>query len=541
MIDRRSGFRALRLASLLFAAAVMLFSSIAVPAQADAADRPPRQLDPPPSLGGSPPRPGERDPRQTRPPRATPAESAPRQVDRGALPTEANVVAAFERKAYADALAMIDRIIAADPDGSGMPLMRYNGACACALMGRTDEAAERLMEAVRRGFRDFQHMERDPDLAAVREHPTYRRILAGRERSDREAGRREFELWRERFGDDAYRYESDDDLNLHFATALDARMHDRMRLMLRIQAKELVELLFEGPPKESVFIAIPTRQDAGSFFRDLAKRDATFNSPNVAGIYEHRPRRLISTDIGQSLRHEFTHAMHYGDMERLGQAHPLWIQEGLATLFEDYDFDEDERIRFLANERDEVIRELVRSNRALPWRSLFSIEAKPFMTQAQALYPQVRSIFRFLHEQGKLTAWYRAYTRSFKDDRTSQAAFEEVFGTRLADVERAWRGWVVDAPVERLVVVPGNASLGVAVEDVADGANVIRVLPRSAAERCGIRTGDVIVSIDGVATASAAELIAQVARREIGQEVEVVFRRAGEYQRIKATLQPLPR
>ncbi|HMN97198.1 MAG TPA: PDZ domain-containing protein [Phycisphaerales bacterium] len=464
------------------------------------------------------------------------ASQGVRRADR--LPTEEEIVAAFGRKAYSDALAMIDRVLAADPDDA---LMRYNGACACALLGRLDEAAARLEEAVRRGFRDFQHMERDPDLAALRDHPAYQRLLAGRQRSDREAGRREFEAWKTRFGAEAYRYESDEELNLHFATALDARMHERMRRMLRIQAKEQVALLFEGPPRESVFVAIPTRADADEFFRDLGRRDATFNTPNVAGIYEHRPRRLISTDIGQSLRHEFTHAMHYGDMERLGQAHPLWIQEGLATLFEDYEFDPEDRIRFVDNERDAVIRELVRSNRAMPWRTLFAIEAQEFMSRAQSLYPQVRSIFRYVHAEGKLTEWYRAYTRGFGDDRTSKAAFEEVFGLPLAEIERAWRGWVLDEPIARRVVVPGSASLGVAVDDVPDGARVVRVLAGSAAEKSDIRRDDVIISVDGVSTSSATELVAVVARRAVGAEVEVVLRRGREYFRIKAILQPLPR
>ncbi|NIM60902.1 MAG: hypothetical protein GTO30_04390, partial [Acidobacteria bacterium] len=53
----------------------------------------------------------------------------------------------------------------------------------------------------------------------------------------------------------------------------------------------------------------------------------------TGGIYEHERRRLIARDIGASLRHELTHAYHYADMDRLGQRHPLWVQEGIATLY----------------------------------------------------------------------------------------------------------------------------------------------------------------------------------------------------------------
>jgi len=38
--------------------------------------------------------------------------------------------------------------------------------------------------------------------------------------------------------------------------------------------------------------------------------------------------------MGSILTHEFTHALHFADQEGRGQEHPIWIAEGLATLFE---------------------------------------------------------------------------------------------------------------------------------------------------------------------------------------------------------------
>jgi len=475
-------------------------------------------------------------------------------------------------------LELIDRALRETPDD---PLLHYNAACALCLWGRLDDAALRLRAAVDGGFHDFIHMERDPDLEALRPHPTYRAILEGRDAAGRSAAQREVGRWRERFGEERYRYESDETLNLHFATALDERLHHRMVRMLQTQAEEQIRSLFAGAPREAVFIAIPTRQDAREFFADLARRDKSFDQPGVAGVYEHRPRRLVSADTGASLRHEFTHAMHYGDMERLGQSHPLWIQEGLATLYEDYDFTEDERIVFLPNDRDGTIRELLRTGEALPWRALMALEAREFMRRPQELYPQVRSMFRYLAARRKLTDWYRAYTKGFEIDRSGARAFEEVFGTSLAEVERSWREWALGGglriPGERIservrdaepVVLerpqggsggtPGDrpggkgstatppagaavlgSMLGIAVER-RDALEIVRVHGGSSAARADLRIGDAILSIDGSATESVSDVVATIVRRRSGEQVELVVRRNREYLRVKVTIEGQP-
>src|SRR5207253_10098982 len=54
----------------------------------------------------------------------------------------------------------------------------------------------------------------------------------------------------------------------------------------------------------------------------------------VEGIYIHTARMLIAGRLGQVMTHEFTHALHAGDLDPLGQEHPIWLVEGLASLFE---------------------------------------------------------------------------------------------------------------------------------------------------------------------------------------------------------------
>jgi hypothetical protein len=47
-------------------------------------------------------------------------------------------------------------------------------------------------------------------------------------------------------------------------------------------------------------------------------------------------RRRSSPGTGSgTIAHEFTHALHFADMEALGQTHPIWEREGLGSLYEE--------------------------------------------------------------------------------------------------------------------------------------------------------------------------------------------------------------
>ncbi|HEX5009302.1 MAG TPA: hypothetical protein VFY71_02785 [Planctomycetota bacterium] len=68
----------------------------------------------------------------------------------------------------------LDRLLVQrDPDE---PLFRYNLACSLALTGELDAACAELLGAIDRGYRDFAHMERDPDLRRLRRDPCWQRV-----------------------------------------------------------------------------------------------------------------------------------------------------------------------------------------------------------------------------------------------------------------------------------------------------------------------------------------------------------------------------
>jgi len=58
-------------------------------------------------------------------------------------------------------------------------LARYNLACSLARAGQADEAIDALSRAILLGYDDLAHMEADPDLESLRDHPDFQALLGG--------------------------------------------------------------------------------------------------------------------------------------------------------------------------------------------------------------------------------------------------------------------------------------------------------------------------------------------------------------------------
>ncbi len=53
----------------------------------------------------------------------------------------------------------------------------YNLACSYSLCGQLDDAIDTLKKAIGLGWDDVEHMQTDPDLEAVRQHPLFSALL----------------------------------------------------------------------------------------------------------------------------------------------------------------------------------------------------------------------------------------------------------------------------------------------------------------------------------------------------------------------------
>ncbi len=454
--------------------------------------------------------------------------AAAQSIDRATVQQQAEE--SFNQRDFTKAAAIIESYLTHAPNDASM---LYNLACARCRLNQMDAAADALHRAFRAGFDDFAHMRRDPDLAAMRDHPVYKKIIEEAERPSALSAANAMEQWRQTHSDEDYRYETDNTRHINYATALDATSHREMREMLEKEADQAIKSLFGKAPNYFVLIAVPTPDDGNKFFN---------NDQSIGGMYQHNLRRLVSRDIGGTLRHEFLHALHYGHMERLGQSHALWIQEGMACLYEDYEFADDGHIRFLPNDRQILVKARAKSGKLVKWSELFSISSKGFMDKAQQMYPAVRSIFEYLAANGLLESWYQNYTDHFDEDRTGSKAFELTFKKPVEEIERDWRRWVIKQPEVNLRMRADSPALGIQTANRAgsnDGVLITNAFPSSGAARAGLRKGDVIVAIEGNSTRTLTELRKAIASYQPGESVQVRARRDGKYFTVPVVLRAM--
>ena len=78
-----------------------------------------------------------------------------------------------QRGRYEEGLKIDRRLARLCP---GDPLVQYNLACSFSLTAEHRKAANALRKAIQYGYRDFDHLRRDTDLAPLRKQPVYAAI-----------------------------------------------------------------------------------------------------------------------------------------------------------------------------------------------------------------------------------------------------------------------------------------------------------------------------------------------------------------------------
>jgi hypothetical protein len=428
---------------------------------------------------------------------------------------------------------VLDEILQLNPED---PIGWYNTACVLSRLARTEGALDALNKAVEVGYAGIVHMERDPDLEALRETEGYRRILARRDEIQRERAERIREQLQDRFGED-YIVEVDPARRLVFATDIDREVLEDLKTYLTAHAEALWGELFDHRFDQYVTIIIP--KEWKEFTADA---DRTY----PAGFYNRSFRLLVCKSVGMVLAHEFTHALHDADQDALADAagqrqkHPIWITEGLATLYESSSL-KGRRLVPEPNRRLLLLKRLARRKKTIPFEEFFEIDHPEFMKRSMTCYPQSRYMMMYLHRKGLLKEWYDAYTAGYDADPTGRAALEKVFDQSLARIESDWINWVRTLPKPTLRLPPRSAYLGVQVRpQPPDGLRIRRVVRGSGANKAGLRPGDVILSIDDERVAEPEALIRIVDRQHVGDKVIVRYRRGERYDSATVTLGAMP-
>ncbi len=442
-----------------------------------------------------------------------------------------NASEAFDARDFPKAERLLIKLVVTQKDNF-VPM--YNLACAQSLQGKRDEAAASLVKAVERGFSDIRYLQGDASLAAIKEHPTYQRLIATW--PDILLKRREADIaFNSQLFASGYINTLVPELRIVIRSAFPQAATDRAIDQLKgvakwAQANAIADVL-DAKALESdpwVVVVLPSRPDFLRWLRVVYGPDAASGNSMIGGAYQHDLRRLVSIDLASTLRHEFMHVVHWRSMSRMNQRHPIWIMEGFCSLPEDCIVAADGSLTPTTSWRTNTVKRMDRVNGMLPLRTLATLPQIKFMSSRPlANYAQSRAFFLFLSECGKLKPWYEAYIASYAEDPTGLNAIETVFKAPLADIEIDFRLWVRALEPVPDELKEGMPSLGAVIDAGIGEGPIVRSQRRIPGVKGsdGLRMGDVIIAIENRPTREMAELVRVLTQLAIGDEVDVAYRR----------------
>ena len=426
-------------------------------------------------------------------------------------------------KSYDEAIAVLAKILKSFPHDS---TALYNTACAYALKGERDKAVEFLKKAVEEGFTDFSHIARDPDLDSIRDHPGYKELMAKKEEYMARGAEKFLERIKKalKLGE-GYIFEVDKERKLIFAVHASKALLERLKKTLTEYADAQWHDLFDYRPPHYIAVVILKRED----FRRIVP------NPHVGGFYNPRSHTLIAPDIGGVLVHEFTHALHFGDVSVRGQAHPIWIVEGLATCFESSDLKDGHAVP-RHNGRLLILKRALTAGKTIPLKKLMRFSHPQFMRVASIAYAQARYLMFYLWKKGLLKKFYTTYCQTYQIDKSGIHALEKVVGKSVDEFEKEWLEWVKKEEWKVARVKKGGPFLGIVAAPAAGGLKIYRVLEGSAADKAGLKVNDIILKADGKAMKTHEDLVNMLKKHNPGDEIEVEILRGNENKVLKVKL-----
>jgi hypothetical protein len=164
-------------------------------------------------------------------------------------------------------------------------------------------------------------------------------------------------------------------------------------------------------------------------------------SPTPFGFYEDENRLIVlNAQEGMGpLAHEVVHP--HVDVDFPGA--PPWIDEGLASLFEASEDDEDGTRIGIHNGRIQTAKEAALSDEPL-LPTLFSLTSDEFYAAPYDVkYAVARYFWMYLQDTGELVLVYRAL-RKAGPDADHVRVVEDTLGENIEEIEDDFRGWVLD-------------------------------------------------------------------------------------------------
>ncbi len=336
--------------------------------------------------------------------------------------------------------------------------------------------------------------------------------------------------WADRLGD-GYITRIDSRRHIVYVSSVDKKALAHVVRLIGDYNDALGKMPFSEPARWNTTVILPTVRD----YRRLVRLTGAH------GLYNKRSRTLVSISFSNVLIHKFVHALHHNDQVSANQQHPIWLVEGLATLFQSSRL-KDGKLKILTDSGLSVIQKAMKENKVCSLGSLCSMSPKAFTKDAKICYPQVRYVMLYLHRLGKLQQFYEAYKAGYSADRTGSKALERTLGKPLKQIEAEWRKWVLSQKPPWRPGYEQRAHLGVRMQKAAEGVNITGFVRNSTAQRAGLlKVGDVIISLAGQSVHSAGDLTAAVQSCKPGHIVDLGVIRDGRTVLIKHVLGLMPK
>jgi hypothetical protein len=344
----------------------------------------------------------------------------------------------IDRRDFTGAERVLRQAIELDPRNS---TCLFNLACVHAAMQRREEAMADLRRATDAGFTDFSRLENEPVFAGVRQLPDFQKLIARRDEIVHHAAEMIVEGLKQTFAQ-KYQFDVDEHRKLVLAARLDTPEPQSLARSLRVQAESESGLIFSHAPDEFIKVVVATPLD----FAKLEHR------AGVQGRYDDASRTVLVKKTGAELRHEFTHALHAADQHALDQAHPVWLSEGLATLYEypqTESLNNGQEHRLLPADTWRLGRVQAAANHEslIPLAKLLGMNRAAFTARADLAYGEAGSLLMYLYERHQLADFYHTYTAGYSKDPTGREALEKTTGMGVDELQTTWVDWLLPRPV----------------------------------------------------------------------------------------------
>ncbi|MFT3684884.1 MAG: PDZ domain-containing protein [Phycisphaerales bacterium] len=503
-------------------------------------------------------------------PASQPAATKPAQPTREAL--DAAWQEAYAKKDYDGAVKGLEALARFAP---GDPIVRYNLACVHAQRGDIDSAERALKKCLELGFTDFPRLLNEKDLQPLNETAVYMALREGwRELQDTSVDHRLSQFRRTLSIRNAkgevtqsaeargYQFEKDAKLRLAYVSGFSKDGHAESRHEIKLITDywglcvlpEGVEaVVSEGAkPDPWVLVFLPNNADWASW----ATANLGPKSDRIGGIYDNWKLQLIARDLGSTMRHEYWHSLHWRHMSRIGQVHPVWIQEGLCSLIEDVDLipegqgkDGRERVVPVASWRTNTAKRMMKTNLLPKLSVLMTMDEKTYMgSRALGNYAASRAFFLWLSsrmapqppapgqpgfapnpDHTLLKDWYAAYIADYPTDPSGKTTTERVLGKPIAELDKEFRAWLTALPDVGEPNTPGLPTLPCDMQPTGGEGMVVIGTATKDLLKNPLLAGDVIVSVAGHPVRDQSELARLLGKPEFkpGQKVKIVVRRDG--------------